>query len=78
MKNYEYPVIEIIRRIKSLAFELAPQVSGENAEFQILDCVTDEILLHIGEVKNNNKVKKALIYMFEAGRRFPYKEPEQQ
>jgi len=63
--------IKIYQRIHTLIHELFPVVTGEDAECQILDAISDELLKEMGEIENYDEVKKALINMFLVGRMFP-------
>lgn len=53
--------------------ELAPVVTGENAEMEIVYSIADELLKEMGEIEQYDNVKKALVNMFFAGRMFPDK-----
>jgi len=69
----ENDVVKIAQKINTLILQLFPVVTGDMAEFQMLDSISDELLKEMGEIENYDEVKKALVNMFLVGRMFPEK-----
>ncbi len=57
----------ITKRMVSLVHELAPVITGQEAEMQILDVITDELL---AENPDKVEMKKMLRNMFFVGQIF--------
>ena len=62
---------KITERIRTLARQLAPQTTGEDAEMEIIRAVADEPLSEMGEIEHCDDVRKSLVNMFPCGRMFP-------
>ncbi len=68
----ENDILKIIEKVKDLACSLYPQVTGDDAEFEILHSIADELLSGAGYIpEEHNEVRRALVNMFLAGRFFP-------
>jgi hypothetical protein len=63
----------IVLKAHSLIHELAPTLTGEEAEMEIVYSIADDLLKEMGEIEQYDNVKKALVNMFFAGRMFPNK-----
>jgi hypothetical protein len=72
----ENDLLGIVERVRHLIFELAPQVTGEAAEFTILYSIADDILARaqVTDETQHKFLRKGLVNMFLAGRMFPEKE----
>ena len=72
-KYMENNLEKIVLKVHSLIHTLAPTVTGENAEMEIVYSIVGELLSEMGEIEQYDNVEKALVNMFFAGRMFPDK-----
>lgn len=69
----ENNLMTITQRVHTLIHQLAPVVTGENAEMEIIHAIAEELLEEMGEIEQYDNVKKALVNMFICGQLFPNK-----
>lgn len=68
MKN---DLMEIAKRFSELQNDLLHGMYvGEDADLAIVDAVSDEILIELGDIERPDEVKKALMNMFFIGQLF--------
>lgn len=73
MVMMENNIVAIVERVRNLIFELGSQITDENAGFEILCSIADDILANSGKLDEAQHafLRKGLVHMFMAGRYFP-------